>query len=238
MDGSIKTVLIMGETGDQLIKAGTAFGYFKQLAMDSETNQKTACGHEMTLIQLEDDPMLNTGAFRKFTWAVPSISTEPEAAVKFLNLIYTDPEVLNLLMWGIEGTHYQTLADGTIDFLEGQNPSNCGYYIGDETSILGNGFLAKVRSGQAADLRSRCEAANLSANVSKFNGFSFNTEGFENQVAGITNTIEEYRPSFASGLYTEKYYNEFIQKLKDNGVEEYLEYIQKQMDAWVLENRD
>lgn len=224
------------ETAEALVSAGSAFGYFKQFAMDSQATCSATCGQDMTLILLEDDPMLGTGAFRKFSWAVPTTATEPEAAVKFMNLLYTDAEVLNLLTWGVEGVHYQTLEDGSIDFLDGQDASTCGYYLGDETSIFGNGFLAKVRKGQAPDLRSRCEEANLSANVSKFNGFSFNSEGFENQVAGITNTIEEYRPTFANGLYTEAYYNEFIQKLKDNGVEEYLAYIQQQLDDWLKAN--
>lgn len=224
------------ETAESLVSGGTAFCYFKQTAMDSGAAVSATCGNEMTLIQLEDDPMLGTGAFRKFSWAVPNTATEPEAAVKFMNLIYTDAEVLNLLTWGVEDVHYQTMEDGSIDFLDGQDANSCGYYIGDETSILGNGFLAKVRNGQATDLRERCEAANLAATVSEFNGFSFNSDGFENQVAGITNTIEEYRPTFANGLYTEAYYNEFINKLKDNGVEEYLAYIQQQLDDWVAAN--
>lgn len=224
------------ETAEALVSGGTAFGYFKQFAMDSQATCSATCGQDMTLILLEDDPMLGTGAFRKFSWAVPTTATEPEAAVKFMNLLYTDAEVLNLLTWGVEGVHYQTLEDGTIDFLDGQDATNCGYYLGDETSIFGNGFLAKVRKGQDPDLRKKCEEANLAATVSKFNGFSFNSEGFENQVAGITNTIEEYRPTFANGLYTEAYYNEFIQKLKDNGVEEYLAYIQQQLDDWLKAN--
>lgn len=224
------------ETAETLVSSGTAFGYFKQFAMDSEATCSATCKHDMTLILLEDDPMLGTGAFRKFSWAVPTTATEPEAAVKFMNLLYTDADVLNLLTWGVEGKHYQTLEDGTIDFIDGEDASTCGYYLGDETSIFGNGFLAKVRKGQPVDLRERCEAANLSATVSKFNGFGFNGDGFENQVAGITNTIEEYRPTFANGLYTESYYNEFIQKLKDNGVEEYLAYIQQQLDDWLKAN--
>lgn len=224
------------EGAQELIKAGTAFSCFQMLAMDANASQNAACGHDVTLIQLDDDPMLSTGAFRKFSWAVPTTATEPEAAVKFMNLIYTDAEVLNLLTWGVEGVHYRTMEDGSIDFLEGQDPSNCGYYIGDETAILGNGFLAKVRNGQATDLRARSEKANLEATVSQFNGFGFNGDGFENEVAGITNTIEEYRPTFANGLYTEEYYNEFIQKLKDNRVEKYLAYIQQQLDEWLEAN--
>lgn len=77
---------------------------------------------------------------------------------------------------------------------------------------------------------------NRNATVSEFLGFSFDSTGFENQIAGMTSTIMEYRPSFACGLYTESYYNEFIQKMNDNGVEEYIAAIQEQLDAWLAEN--
>lgn len=78
---------------------------------------------------------------------------------------------------------------------------------------------------------------NLNATVSDFLGFSFDSEGFENQIAGITNAIAECRPSLASGLYTEDYYNDFIQKLNDSGAQEYIANIQQQLDAWLSENR-
>ena len=224
------------ETQEALIAGGTAFGLFKCFQTGAEETLSSTCGHEMVIIKLDEEPVIDTLMLRKFTWTVPSTATEPEAAVKFMNLLYTDPEVLNLITWGIEGIHYETQEDGSIDFVDGQDGASCGYYLGDETAIIGNGFLAKVRSGQDLDLRDEAEKINLNASVSAFNGFSFNSDGYENEVAGITNTIEEYRPSFACGLYTEDYYNEFLKKLKDSGVERYIEYIQQQFDSWLAES--
>ena len=197
-----------------------------------------SCGHDMTIIWLDDSPEINTGSLRKFSWAVPVTATEPEAAVKFMNLLFTDEEIVNLLTWGIEGTHYQTLEDGTIDFMDGQDANNSGYYLGDETAILGNGFLAKVWTGNDPDLRDQQYEVNMNAYVSPYTGFSFTTTGFENQVASITSVIEQYRPSFANGLYTEDYYNEFISRLEDAGVNEYIAHIQEEFDAWLAENGD
>lgn len=224
------------ETAETLIASNVAFGLFKCVPVGSEASQSAGCGHDMTIIYIDESPMISTELLRKFTWAVPVTATEPEAAVKFMNLIYTDEEVLNLLTWGIEGVHYQTMDDGTIDFLDGQDANNCGYYLGDESAILGNGFLAKVRTGSDPNLRAESEEMNRNATVSEFLGFSFDSTGFENQIAGMTSTIMEYRPSFACGLYTESYYNEFIQKMNDNGVEEYIAAIQEQLDAWLAEN--
>ena len=221
------------ETAEAQVAANTVFGLFKTLPAGAQASVSATCGHDMTIVYLDSEPLISTELIRKFTWAVPTTATEPEAAVAFMNLLFTDAEVLNLLTWGIEGVHYQTLEDGTIDFMDGEDVNSCGYYIGDQTAILGNGFLAKVRAGSDPDLRAQSEAMNLSAKVSEFLGFSFTSDGFENQIAGITNAVQEYRPALASGLFTEDYYNEFIKKLNDSGTQEYMESIQEQLDEWL-----
>ena len=226
------------ETQEALVAGGACFGLFKCFATGAESTLTASCGNEMTIINIDPSPEINTGMLRKFSWAVPVTATEPEAAVKFMNLLFTDEEIINLITWGIEGTHYQVLEDGTIDFAEGLEAGNSGYYLGDETAILGNGFLAKVWTGNDPNLREQTYEVNMNATVSPYTGFSFNSEGFENQVAAITQTIQQYRPSFGCGLYTEDYYNEFLQKLEDNGVNEYIAYIQEQFDAWLAENGD
>ncbi len=225
------------DTQQSLIAGGSCASFFLCVGVGTEASLATTCKHDMTYIWLDESPMIGTGALRKFSWAVPVIATEPEAAVKFMNLLYTDAEILNLFTWGIEGTHYQTLEDGTIDFLEGQDASNCGYYTGGGTSIWGNGFLAKVRAGQPVTLREDTYKMNMNAEVSKFLGFAFDTTGLENEISLMTNAIEEYRPSFQCGLYTDDYYNEFMKKMEASGVDKYFETIQSQFDAWLAENK-
>ncbi len=60
----------------------------------------------------------------------------------------------------------------------------------------------------------------------------------QNEVSLITSTVEEYRPSMACGQYTPERYEEFVQKLKDSGADEYIAAIQEQLDAWLAENAD
>lgn len=40
------------------------------------------------------------------SWMISSTTDVPEAAMKFLNLTYTDADVINLLIYGIEGRDY------------------------------------------------------------------------------------------------------------------------------------
>ncbi len=215
-----------------LLATNLAFGYFGGVATGGQATESIGCGHEVVLIPMGNQPIA-TSKLRQFTWAVPSISAEPEAAVKFMNLMYSDADIVNLLCWGIEGTHYQTLADGTIDFIDGEDKDSCGYYVGDESSIIGNGYLAKVRTGQDVDLREQALELNKSTPVSEYVGFSFDSTGFENEIAEMTNIIAEYRPSLHCGFYTEELYGEFMQKMKDAGIDRYIAAVQEQFDAYL-----
>ena len=190
----------------------------------------------MTAVFL-DDAVITTGLIRKFSWAVPQGATEPEAAVKFLNLLYTDEEVLNLMTWGIEDVHYRTLEDGTIDFLEGQDASSCGYFLGDCTAILGNGFLAKVRAGQPADLREQLYELNMNAKVSDFLGFGIDNGPVENTLTALTNVINELRPMLASGVSGEDGVDQLVAKLKGADVDAYVATMQQQLDDWIAANK-
>lgn len=228
-----KDCLNYNDVARQQVADNVAFGYFGTISTGAEVTESVFCNHEMEFILLDGNPLLTTSDLRRFTWAVPATSTEKEAAVKFLNLLYTDEEILNLMTWGIEGSHYRTMEDGSIDFIEGQDRDSCSYYIGDITPILGNGFLAKVRSGQAPDLRDQAKTLNLDANISQFVGFTFSADGLENEIAAMTNAVEEYRPSLICGAYTEDYYNEFMKKMTDVGVDRYISEIQKQLDDFL-----
>lgn len=233
-----KDVANKDDTAESVVQANTAFGYFKMMGggKNGAISASQATGYDMTVIEL-CDAVINTGLIRKFTWAVPQSSTEPEAAVKFLNLLYTDLDVLNLITWGIEDVHYRTLEDGTIDFLQGEDAATCGYYLGDCTAILGNGFLAKVRAGQPADYREQILSLNKNAQVSEFLGFGIDNSPVENTLTALTNVINEMRPSYTSGIKGSDELPTFIDKLKSADVDDYVATMQKQLDDWLAANK-
>ena len=226
------------DTAESFIKGGTAFGYFKMVSGGSAGagSMQQAHGYEMTVIELAD-AVINTGVIRKFSWAVPQNATEPEAAVKFMNLLYTDEDIVNLLTWGIEGQHYRTMEDGTLDFLEGQDANSCGYYLGDCSAIIGNGFIAKVRSGQSADYRQQTLELNQKAQVSEFLGFGIDNTSAENTLTALTNVVKELRPALGCGLKGSEGVQEMIDKLKAADVDRYIADMQKQLDDWIAANK-
>ncbi len=228
-----KDAPVFGGAAEETISMGDGFAQLQRSSDGTVYTSASSFGHDMTIIPLEEQALITTGALRQMTWAVPTTAQEPEAALRFLNLIFTDARIGNLLQWGIEGVHYQITEDGTADFMEGEDLTSCRYYVG--WPFLGNSFLegTLVRKGNNPKIGSIRKEANYNAKVTAFNGFSFDASSMSNEVSVITSIIEEYRPSFACGQYTEERYNEFIQKLKDAGVDEYIALIQSQLDEWI-----
>ena len=85
----------------KLYSGGACFGSVQCFATGAESSLAGTCGYDMTIINIDESPEINTGMLRKFSWAVPVTATEPEAAVKFMNLLS-----LKFNLRGIEGTHH------------------------------------------------------------------------------------------------------------------------------------
>lgn len=184
------------------------------------------------------DGVIGTGAMQQFVWAVPVSCDEPEAAVKFMNLIYTNADILNLLNYGIEGTHYVKKDDGTIGFPDGVTQENAGYYMGNLTALIGNGFLSYPWEGAGADSREIGKKEMDNATYSPLMGFCLDTEALGDIYTALCPIAnQEYGPALFCGSAPDGYYEELIQKMKDAGLDTYLEQVNGQIQAWLAEQQ-
>jgi putative aldouronate transport system substrate-binding protein len=218
------------EMAEELVKSGKGISWISESEIGVEANKSAQTGYPIRAIRLNDQ-VISTGNIRKFVWAVPSTSREPEAAVKFLNLMYTDPQIVNLLTWGIEGRDYESKADGTIGYPAGVTAQTVGYHSAD--FLFGNQYLCKVWEGNPASLRQEALALNKNAVQSEVMGFSFDTSQIANEVTATTNVINQYRPSLESGtIDPARDLPNFIRDLDAAGAERIIAEIQRQIDAW------
>lgn len=217
------------ENAESLVKSNAAFSYFNQSEIGVETAKSTACGMPMTAVKLITLPV-STSSCTKFTWAVPTSATEPEAAVKFLNMMFTDARIANLLSWGIEGTHYQ-VKDGVAYYMDGEDSTNCGYHTVD--FLYGNQFLVWPWDGQPADMRDQAKAEMDDAVVSQYLGFICDTSPLSVELAAVTNVLAEYQPTVDSGMASDDEFNAFIEKLYGSGLDRILEEYQTQLNTWL-----
>lgn len=222
---------ISSEPIESLIMQGTAAGALVMGEFGIETSFSRSCGTDMSIVQMAGGT-LNTGNAQKFGMFVPSTSANPEAALRFMNLVYTNAELSNLFAWGIEGTNYEVNENGEAQFMEGKDSSSSGYYYGD--FLIGNQFLILPWAGNGgASFREMSLADYKSATASIYLGLTVDTSSLDSIVAVLGAVTDEYLPQISSGLYTDKLYAEFLNKLNAADVDTYLKLYADSVSEWM-----
>ena len=161
-------------------------------------------------------------------WAVPVTAKEPEAAVRFMNLMMTDPDIANLLLWGVEGVHYTVSENDTV--VRTDKYTNW--------TLLGLHANQRIGLANGAETKTMDEAWNKAAesNLTKGFGFTYDASQMTNQLTAIDAVIAEYIPALETGsVDLDVVYPEFLKKLEANGINEVIADKQAQFDAWLAQ---
>ncbi|MBO5998166.1 MAG: extracellular solute-binding protein [Lachnospiraceae bacterium] len=213
------------ESQEIIVKNGASAAFITTSEMGVEIAKQGTVGKEL-VGRLLVDTAVTSGVITRFGLAVPATSREPEAAVKFLNFMFTNPEVNNLIDWGIEGEDYQVV-DGQAAYVH----EGAEWHTQD--FMAGNSFLALPWMGNGADYRERARIENENGLISPYLGFMLNTAELTNVITAITSVKTEYFVPLCNGLYTDENYEAYVAKLKTAGIEEYRDAAQAQLDAWL-----
>ena len=179
------------------------------------------------------DAYLSTGDINSLSWMVASTSKVPEATLKFLNLTYTDRDVINLVIYGVEGRDYVKNADGSVSYPEGQDASTVPYTAQLTCGIFGNFFeMYQMGVANKASLEWELEQ-NKHAATSPAMGFTFDASALKTQYTAVNNVISQYLPGLLCGsLDPATETSKFVKALNDAGYQQILEAKQAQLDAW------
>jgi putative aldouronate transport system substrate-binding protein len=218
-----------------LIKAGKGVAYFGTITANTAASESQANGAELVEIPLIDAFSTSSNA-QQVQWAIPVNSKTPDKAMQFLNLMYTDSKVINLMDYGIEGKHYVKTADGTIDYPQGIDAKTQTY--SNAPFILGNQFISYVWKGGKVDAFKREAEFNKTAKKSKAMGFSFDSSSLQTELAALNSVTDQYKVALESGTVDpDKVLPEFIAKLKTAGIDKVIAEKQKQLDQWAKNNK-
>lgn len=194
----------------------------------SETEFKAADGGYDVVLAPLAKPVF-TGAASTMN-AISRTSKNPERAMMFLQLVNTDKELYNLLVYGIEGKHYTKLDDKYIRINQ-----DAGYFTNTDW-VFGNITNEYLPEGAPADKIEQTIKVNDEAFVSPFSGFTFNSDPVKTEIANMQAVRDEYQASLGTGtLDPEKYLPIYEEKLKKAGSDVVVAEMQKQLDAWLHE---
>jgi putative aldouronate transport system substrate-binding protein len=219
-------------TPDDLMKANKAFAIgFKNRPGLKEEMERTY-NKELEYVELVPQAYSTTDMVMNGIWTISKNSGNPERSMMFMNMMYADKTIANLLVWGIEGKHYVKSGDNSIEYPTGVDVKSVGY--ANQAWITGNEFLTYVMKPVDPDLRNKTKAFNNTALKSKALGFAFNSESVKNEITALNNVLDQYRRGLESGtLNPVDKLPEFNAKLKAAGIEKVIAEKQKQLDAWV-----
>lgn len=219
----------------ELLKAGRVFSFQAASKPNEAFQYETQAGKKLTLIQVGKQAYASTDSTLRFLWAIPTQSKNPDAAMKFLNLMYGDEKVVNLFQWGIEGVHYVKNPDGTIKYPEGKDANNVGYQL-NANWLWGDQLKQYIWEGTPLTFVEDMKKYN-DAPASVGMGFIFDPEPVKTELAGIMNLISQYELTIQSGQGDpDKVLPEFQSKLKAASIDKCIAEVQKQFDAWRAAN--
>jgi putative aldouronate transport system substrate-binding protein len=183
-------------------------------------------GYEMAAQQIAE-PMVSTTAVTTTMNAIPITSSDPVRTMKLLELVNSDPEISNLINFGIEGRHYTKVGDNRIEKIADSK------YWPNRSWTFGNVFITYLQPGQEDDVWQKTKEMNESAFVSPLMGFNLDPEPIKSELAQCQAVFDEYAPGLLTGsVDPERYLPEFIEKLKTAGVDRIIQEEQAQIDAW------
>lgn len=226
------------DSGQAAVTAGTGAGYFIQTQLGMDGSQSAANGVEMVALTTKGH-YLTANDINNSTWSIPYTCENPEAAMKFMNFMWTDADILNLLYYGIEGLDYQKMDDGSgrITYLDGENAQTVGYR--EWFACYGNTPLRYVYSDSTADLADQLKAFNADIsddNRSRYFGYQFNPDSVKTQYAAVNDVISTYRTSLECGAVDpDEVLPQFLEALNTAGIDEIIAANQAGLDAWKAE---
>ncbi|MCM1026455.1 MAG: ABC transporter substrate-binding protein [Roseburia sp.] len=170
------------------------------------------------------------GSYADDTVAITAKSKLPERAALVMDCLKGFPEVNNLVVGGIEGSHYTLTEDGYRQ--DGPDASNYswGAWAWGITGKDSPGVYAEdPRLNQFDELCAAKEYAPLAS------AFTFDSTGVEAELAVINGIVAEYETSFTLGMFgddTEAKFNEMSQRLQEAGLDMIMEECKRQYEEF------
>lgn len=180
--------------------------------------------------QLSDAVITNQGIQAAMT-GIGTFSKNPEAAVKVLEIMYTDKEILNMVLHGIEGVNYDKVGENLIHKKD-DNTYGISYW---QISSAINSYLSDDFDPQQWEQE---KAIDAEAKASPIIGFSPDTDSILGALGNCDTVIKEKYDSINRGLVDpEKAIPELNKALKQAGVDKVIAELQRQIDEWWEANK-
>ncbi len=164
--------------------------------------------------------------------AISTASQNPERAMMFLNLLNTDPYLMTLLDYGVEGIHYTLDENGLVNFTD----KRADYQ--PWTNGMGNITLLTPTKDQGAGYWDTFKAYYGAAHKIPILGYTFDNSVVSTETAALANVAAQYALALDCGAVdpaTEL--PAFLEKLEAAGMKTYLDAANSQLTSFMASQK-
>ena len=186
-------------------------------------------GIDVQYIMTTDAPYIDNTSVQGGMMAISANSDHPVECFKFLNLLNTDPKVMTLLNYGVEGVHYNLNDAGEVEFTDERNNSYSVW-----TNGVGNVTILPPQKGQGSDFQQRFAEFYAGSKKLPIYGFTFDPTPVSKEIAAVANIKEAYALTLCTGAAdVETVLPEFLQKMEDAGMQKIVDEANAQFQAFL-----
>jgi putative aldouronate transport system substrate-binding protein len=160
--------------------------------------------------------------------AIPMLSEHPVEAMKYINLMHNDPKLVNLMLFGVEGVHWEAEADGRVKLMD-----NAWYSAHPGAWTVGNTAIQAVTNKEDPQKNIMLQEYSKDAIDHASLGFRFRTE----PVAAELTALGAASSGILRGLLTgyidpATELQAYLDALKAAGIDKVRDEVEKQYLDW------
>jgi len=160
--------------------------------------------------------------------AIPAASEHPVEAMKLINLMHSDPKLINMMLYGVEGVHWNLDPDGRVNIL---NSGWIGAHPG--AWVWGDVTLQKVTNKEDPNKNQLLIDYSKDALQHPSLGFRFRTEPVAAEITAIQTVVDGMQRALLTGYVDPNVeLPKFLQALKDAGLDKVKAEVEKQYADW------
>ena len=220
-------------TVQEYFMQGKVFGTSTSYTLDQLGSWKSP-NFESGIVRTSD-ATISTGGVTEFMLGIAANCERPDKAMDLINLIYSDPEVCNLLQYGIEGTDYAKVegTENVITYEGTPNADHNSYYA--PFVQFGSQLNRKAVTPLTDSYYDELVKFENSASKSAAFGYTFDSSEFTAESGAISNVLQERLPMLNAGEVddVDKAVDELVAALKTAGIDDVIAANQEQLNAFL-----
>ena len=220
-------------TMENNLLSGNGFAMFENIKPGKKVEVEK--GNNRDIVLVETLPANSyTEVVQANNFVIPYCAQYPEKAMELWEMMYTNAEISNLFVNGVEGTNW-VYSDDSKTFIttpEGVDSNATGY-----TSYgwaWPNQQITPVWEGDDADLWDQLREFNNGGTLSPAFGFTWDSSSMANQITACNNVVSQYDAALRWGnLNPDETLDKFNADLEAAGINEIIAEKQSQLDEYL-----